>query len=383
MPLIWKLSSFFDRREIAARIARWVGRMSFGDRSLFAKLVATEHASSGSSTDAAAVIAYHELRSGTRNAPWARAAVRIASALLRVLPTVLITNSRDDGLTSPPFSKILNADLLQLSGLGTSAPVRALCGLKITALLHGWSMGALPENVLLLDHDVVIMHPRALLHMLDPLRHYDLAGVMEGVSRGWDGRDPNQRNDSLAAAPDPAGRGWEVNSGVLAIRKRAAWLVKLWQAEFKAGLHLYEKLTGVDQSALMWLLAHEPGARLFPMPPVYNFRAPTLYSRDLGPPAAFHSRTAMRTPSLGASAKAMSRLAFSVASDTSRKILEGAGTQQQEQERPEPSNKRSSPSSNKLSSSPSSQQDHKRGSAGNGFSKPSHHSRHRHAAADN
>ena len=169
--------------------------------------------------------------------------------------------------------------------------------------------------------------------MLEPLFHYDLTGVMEGRSRGWDGRDPNQRNDSLARAPDPAGRGWEVNSGVMGLRRQAAWFVKLWQAEFHSGIDLYGRLTGVDQSALMWLLAHEPKARLFPMPPLYNFRVPTLYSRDFGPPAAFHSRTAMRLPSHGSSAKAMARLTHGVADDTARKIMEEAGPAQQDMPR--------------------------------------------------
>jgi hypothetical protein len=135
-----------------------------------------------------------------------------------------------------------------------------------------------------------------------------------------DGRDPNQRNDSLAAPTDPAGRGWEVNSGVLAVRREAMWLVELWAAEFRAGLATYSLLTGVDQSALMFVLAHEPRARLFPMPPLFNFRQPTLYSRDHGAPVVFHSRAALRAASLGASAKAMVRVAQSAAEDASRRI---------------------------------------------------------------
>lgn len=297
--------------------------MSYGDRAVFDRLVQREH-SMDAASGAAALIAYHEVMKSRATPstplPWARAASRIASGLLGVLPTVLITNSRDRSLTTPPFSKVVQADLLALSGLGATAPVRAMCGLKITAVLHGWRNGLLPERVLLLDHDVIIVRPRGMLRMLSPLQYYDFAGVMEGMSRGWDGRNPNERNDSLARAPDPAGRGWEVNSGVLAMRREASWVIELWQAEFKAGLHLYEKLTGVDQSALMWVLAHEPRARLFPMPPTYNFRAPALYSRDLERPAAFHSRTAMRSPSHSATSKAMSRLMHGVAEAVSAKI---------------------------------------------------------------
>ena len=124
-----------------------------------------------------------------------------------------------------------------------------------------------------------------------------------------------------------SGRGWEVNSGVLAMRREASWVIELWQAEFKAGLHLYEKLTGVDQSALMWVLAHEPRARLFTMPPLYNFRGPALYSRDLDSPAAFHSRAALRSPSKSATAKAMQRLFHTVAEAASSKVsIEDAAT---------------------------------------------------------
>jgi hypothetical protein len=298
--------------------------MPYGDRAAFDRLVRLER-TIDVAKGSAAMIAYHDAAPAPHAhnvlAPWVRAASNVASKLLGVLPTVLVTSSQDSHyLTTPPFSRVLRADLLALSGLGPAVPARALCGLKITALLHGWAVGALPERVLVLDHDIIIIRPRSLLRMLDPLSHYDFAGVMEGLSRGWDGSDPNVRNDSLASAPDPAGRGWEVNSGVLAIRRQAAWVVKLWQAEFASGVRLYQRLTGVDQSALMWVLAHEPRARLFAMPPIYNFRAPALYSNDLGAPVAFHSRTALRSPSPAAAAHAMNRVAHSVAESASQKI---------------------------------------------------------------
>ena len=301
----------------------------YADRAAFGRLVARESASASDFSDSAAVIAYHD-RTGSGGAsssggsasanhhtsqvlpPWARAAERIAHSLHGLIPTVLVTNAHVFS-SSTPFSRILRVDLLKTSGLTADVPSRAMCGLKLTALLHGWQVGALPERVLLLDHDVIVMNPRQLVRMLEPLRFYDLAGVMEGISRGWDGRDPNQRNDSLASAPDPAGRGWEVNSGVLAVRRQAVWFVRLWADEFRAGVGLYSRLTGADQSALMWVLAHEPRARLFPLPPMYNFRQPTLYSRDLPPPAAFHTRTALRSPSRGTSVKAMARIAHAVA----------------------------------------------------------------------
>ena len=104
------------------------------------------------------------------------------------------------------------------------------------------------------------------------------------------------------------------------MRKSAAWLLELWAAEFRAGLPLYSRLTGVDQSALMWVLAHEPRARLFPMPPLYNFRQPTLYSRDLGPPVAFHSRWALRSPTRGGTAKAMGRVVEAASEEAKRQV---------------------------------------------------------------
>lgn len=111
----------------------------------------------------------------------------------------------------------------------------------------------------MLDADVAVLHATPLLRFFAPLAHYDAAAVMEGLSRGWDGRDTTARDDSIALPPDPAGLGWEVNTGVIALRRRAAWFVQLWAAEYRAGLQLYSKLSGVDQSAFMWVLAHEPG----------------------------------------------------------------------------------------------------------------------------
>ena len=158
-----------------------------------------------------------------------------------------------DSRLASPFSKVVVVDLLQLSAM-KDVPLCAMCGLKINALLYGWHSSVLPEEVLMLDADVVVLQPRQLLRMFAPIFHYDVAGVMEGYSRGWDGTDTSRRDDTLAAAPDPAGGGWEVNTGVLAVRRRAEWFVELWASEFRAGLALYSKLTGVDQSAFMWAL---------------------------------------------------------------------------------------------------------------------------------
>ena len=90
-------------------------------------------------------------------------------------------------------------------------------------------------QVLLLDVDVLVLRPHALLRLFAPLGDYDLAGVMEGISRDLEGnlegssRDWNAtgghgagggaggtpgagnpaRSDVLP--PDVVGRGWEVS----------------------------------------------------------------------------------------------------------------------------------------------------------------------------
>ena len=187
--------------------------------------------------------------------------------------------------------------------------------------------------MLLLDVDVLVLRPHALLGLFAPLGDYDLAGVMEGISRdleggsrGWDGlaaggrsagggggggggrgggggagggagsgaggmpgagnrarlgrrrHSPNASEPRRlarwpwggrtlpgtpppldaalpdAAPPDEAGRGWEVNTGLLAVRRQAEPLVRAWAAEFGARISLYARLSGVDQSALMLVL---------------------------------------------------------------------------------------------------------------------------------
>ena len=178
--------------------------------------------------------------------------------------------------------------------------------------------------MLLLDLDAAVLRPRQLLSFFAPLSHYDLVGVMEGFSRGWDGTDTARRNDSLAAPPDPTGRGWEVNTGVLAVRKQAAWLVGKWGEEFTKRVELYSRLTGVDQSALMLVLARESRARLFAMPPSYNFRAPTLYAAELGGPVVLHTRAAMRVKP-AAHRASMGSVAETVAGVINRAVHGGGG----------------------------------------------------------
>ena len=223
---------------------------AFSDRAAVGRLVLKERAAAiaHNASARAALIVYHDVHTSSSTGAsnplpaWARSAQRISLALSAVLRTVLYTNLANDQLDGA-FSRVVHADLLKLSGMQDVAP-RAMCGLKIAALLHGWREAVLPEEVLMLDADIAVLQPRPLLRMFAPLAFYDVAAVMEGYSRGWDGKDTAVRDDSLATAPDPAWFGWEVNTGVIALHRRAAWFVRLWAAEFRAGLPLYSKLTG-------------------------------------------------------------------------------------------------------------------------------------------
>ena len=96
---------------------------AFSDRRAHARLARLEQGRAvTSATDAAAVIAYHELQPPrTTEAPaWARAALRVATSLAGVLHTVLMTNSRAVGLRGAPFHQVVHVDLLQLAGLGSA-----------------------------------------------------------------------------------------------------------------------------------------------------------------------------------------------------------------------------------------------------------------------
>ena len=257
---------------------------------------------------------------------WAAAASRAAGRLDGVLPAVLVAN-RPPAATLPNFARVVRLDVVSVHNL-TLPTRRALCGVKIFALLEGWERGFLPPRVLLLDLDAFVLRPRALLALFAPLsNNYDMVGVMEGYSHGWeDGGGGDRDGSPLPTPPDPAGRGWELNTGVVAVRREAVWLVRKWADEFKSRTKLYSMLTGVDQSALMLVLAREPRARVFPMPPSFNLRTPTLYAAELGTPVVVHSRVAMRAqPAL--------RAAISKIADSARETI----TSQQEQPHRQPS----------------------------------------------
>ena len=104
-----------------------------------------------------ALIAFHNLqahRGAQHELPdWAVAAHRSATALAGVLPVVLMTNSpfAADPRVAGPFHRAVRVDLLKsgwTSGLDLGGRLRALCGLKIHALLHGWERGIVGPQVL-------------------------------------------------------------------------------------------------------------------------------------------------------------------------------------------------------------------------------------------
>ena len=129
---------------------------------------------------------------------------------------------------------------------------------------------------------MIVLRPHTLLSMFDPLAAYDLAGVMEGYSRGWSGDDTSRRDDRLAAPPDTAGRGWEVNTGALAVRRQAEWLVRAWADEYSRNLSLYARLSGVDQVRVTPRPAAPGHARLSRPAPVGPPRGRPMVSPPFG-----------------------------------------------------------------------------------------------------
>ena len=153
-------------------------------------------------------------------------------------------------------------------------------GTKPMALLYGWDEGLLPEYVLYLDVDVIVSGDyaeaagassasaggaptRSLLDVFQPLRHYDVAAVYEGFAIG--------------PRPTPAaGDGWEINTGVLAVRRGAVPLVRRWLDIFKREQDVLDQYISGEQQALMLALEEAPWYRAFPLSSLYNFRRPTV-----------------------------------------------------------------------------------------------------------
>eukprot|EP00607_Mallomonas_marina_P007141 CAMPEP_0182438294 /NCGR_PEP_ID=MMETSP1167-20130531/85657_1 /TAXON_ID=2988 /ORGANISM="Mallomonas Sp, Strain CCMP3275" /LENGTH=337 /DNA_ID=CAMNT_0024631577 /DNA_START=116 /DNA_END=1129 /DNA_ORIENTATION=- len=194
------------------------------------------------------------------------------------LPIFLFTNSEtiDDDLRK--YITVINVDLMQEAGLNklleSTGDSMVGFGVKPMSLIYGFQKGILPERILYLDVDVIITNSNEsnefnLLHIFDPLQYYDMAAVFEGFAIG--------------PKPTPAvGRGWETNTGVLAVRKQALPLLEEWLAVIQkeyVSLGLGKYLSG-EQQALMIALQRNPAYRLFPLPNIYNFRRATLHSNN-------------------------------------------------------------------------------------------------------
>jgi len=155
---------------------------------------------------------------------------------------------------------------------------------KAQSLITGWALGVLPEKVVHLDVDVLLVctsERRDLYSVFEPLKYYDMAGVMEGYSMG--SSDPFR--------PTPAvGQGWEMNTGVLAVRRSSRGIVERWVEVFRDEHALFSDFESGEQQALMLAFERNPQYRWFPLPPVFNFRRSSLFARN-GPtsPVLLHS----------------------------------------------------------------------------------------------
>ena len=204
------------------------------------------------------------------------AVMSVRAALPPDVPLFVFTNvpkSEIDKDTAR-LVRIVNVDLFAEAGLDALQQQAAKkyerigFGTKPMALIYGWSQGLLPEYVLYLDVDVIVSGDstssgRALLDVFQPLLHYDVAAVFEGFAIG--------------PRPTPAaGDGWEINTGVLAVRHSALPLVRRWLDIFKREQAVLDQYVSGEQQALMLALEEAPWYRAFPLSSLYNFRRPTV-----------------------------------------------------------------------------------------------------------
>ncbi len=113
---------------------------------------------------------------------------------------------------------------------------------------------------------------------LGALDHYDVAGAMEGYPHGAVG---GTAAGELAERDGGGGRyelRYELNTGVLGMRRRSRRLCSMWLREFRAHAEAYASLSSADQPALMAALRAAVEFRFFPLPPHLNFREYTVYS---------------------------------------------------------------------------------------------------------
>eukprot|EP01041_Mallomonas_annulata_P005410 gene5410-10825_t len=183
------------------------------------------------------------------------------------IPIYLFTNSKEiDPEVKRMLTVINEGGLYDI--LEETQDSKVGFGTKPQALIHGFSKGILPDKVLYLDIDVIIADISEefnLMKIFEPLEFYDMAGVFEGFAIG--------------PRPTPAaGGGWEVNTGVLAVRKQALPLLREWLEVFKKDIKVFGEYLSGEQQALMVTLQRNPKYRIFPLPSVYNFRRPALWS---------------------------------------------------------------------------------------------------------
>lgn len=145
---------------------------------------------------------------------------------------------------------------------------------KAQSLLTGWDLGVLPDKVLHLDVDIILLSTserRNLYNLFEPLKFYDMAAVMEGYSTSL--------TDPLKGTP-AVGMGWEINTGVFATRKSSRGLLEKWIEAFRDSPELFHDFESGEQQALMLAFERNPQYRWFPLPPVFNFRRSSLFARN-------------------------------------------------------------------------------------------------------
>eukprot|EP01041_Mallomonas_annulata_P008440 gene8440-17402_t len=91
--------------------------------------------------------------------------------------------------------------------------------------------------------------------------------------------------------PTPAvGAGWELNTGVLAVKRSSRGLIEQWVHVFTSEPETFVDLESGEQQALMLAFERNPQYRWFPLPPIFNFRRASMFARN-GPttPVMLHS----------------------------------------------------------------------------------------------
>lgn len=205
-----------------------------------------------------------------------KVAVLSVTAALPGVPVYLFTNVPKSEIDRDVVKLItvVKVDLFVEAGLHTlmdqrNPPYERIgFGTKPMSLIYGWEREILPPYVLYLDVDIIVAGDedsagRTLFDVYKPLLHYDLAAVFEGFAIG--------------PRPTPAvGDGWEINTGMMSVRRDALPLVKKWLEVFKRDQASLDNYISGEQQALMVALEESPWYRPFPLSSIFNFRRPTV-----------------------------------------------------------------------------------------------------------